>query len=286
MQKFKHLFDYIIKVGKKLSDDNINAYSAQAAFFLLTSMFPFIMLLLSLLQFFPFDMEDLIHAAEAVLPGTIKDFIVPVITEIYSKGTTALISATAVTALWSASTGVNAVGRGLSKIYDNETENWFRLRFQSIFFMLGLIIVIILSLGLFVFGSLFLNKIAIYLPKLPIYALLTSGIRAVTGVCVLTLIFDLIYLFAPRRKSRFGAELPGSFMAAVGWMGFSFLYSFYVNNMANFSIYGSLTAVVLFMLWMYVCFYILFLGAEINRLMQNTRAKQEVKDLINELKDS
>ncbi|MGN1097463.1 MAG: YhjD/YihY/BrkB family envelope integrity protein, partial [Clostridia bacterium] len=101
MKKLIFMFDYGSRIGKKLSDDNLNAFSAQAAFFLLTSLFPFIMLLLSLLQFFPFDMEDLIDAATTVLPSTINNFIVPVITEIYQKGTPTLISVTAITALWS-----------------------------------------------------------------------------------------------------------------------------------------------------------------------------------------
>ena len=265
MKTLRALRDIIFSGANKLAHDSIGAYSAQAAFFLLTSLFPFIMLLLSLLQFFPFEMEDLISAATGVMPDAIKGFLVPVITEIYEKGTPALISVAAITTLWSASTGVNAVVRGLSRIFDTDkTETWIRLRLESIVYMLCLIIVIILSLGLSVFGSSFMGKILEFFPALNKLGFLSQGVRLVCSFSLLTLIFDLVYIFAPLRKSRFTAQLPGAIVAAVGWMGFSFLYSFYVDNLANFSVYGSLAAVVFFMLWMYVCFYILFIGAEIN----------------------
>ncbi len=283
--KLVSLWNYGLRIGKKLSDDNINAFSAQAAFFLLISLFPFVMMLLALLQFFPFTMDDLINAASVVLPDAIEQFIVPVITEVYDGGTVTLLSVAAITTLWSASTGVNAVVRGLSKIYDsNESENWFKLRFESVFFMLGLILVIILSLGLFVFGSFFTAKIGEILPQIRFSGLLSSGFRSLCGLCVLTLVFDMIYVFAPKRKSRFTSEFPGAVIAAAGWIGFSYLYSLYVNTQIKFSIYGSLTVVVFFMLWLYICFYIMFLGAEINRYLQVYHGKQELKDLIDELK--
>ncbi len=269
MKILKKIFDLTMRAFGKLAADNIGAYSAQAAFFLLTSMFPFIMLLLSLLQFFPFDMEDLINAAANVLPSAIEQFIVPVISEIYEKGTLALISVAAVTALWTASTGVNAVVNGLRNIFDvRQTEAWIKIRLQAIIYMLGLIIVIILSLGLSVYGSGFVGRILEYFPKLGRLSFLSSGVRMICSVSLLTLIFDLLYLFAPKRKSSFVAQLPGALIAAFGWLGFSLLYSFYMDTMANFSIYGSLAAVVFFMLWMYVCFYILFVGAEINALLK------------------
>ncbi len=274
MKKFKKVFDTILRILvtglDKLAGDNVGAYSAQAAFFLLTSIFPFLMLFLSLLQFFPFGMEDLIAAAVNYLPGAIEGFIVSVITEIYDKGTPALISVAVITTLWSASTGVNAVVRGLSRIFDaNKTETWLKLRLESILYMLGLIIVIILSLGLSVFGSSFVERILEFFPRLQNLSFLSQGVRLVCSISLLTLIFDLVYLLAPLRKSNFIAQLPGALVSAVGWVGFSFLYSFYVDNLANFSVYGSLAAVVLFMLWMYVCFYILFIGAEINVLFKS-----------------
>ena len=58
---------------------------------------------------------------------------------------------------------------------------------------------------------------------------------------------------------------PGAMIASVGWIAYSVLFAFYIDNFSNYApLYGSLTAVILLMLWLYSCMYILFLGAEIN----------------------
>ena len=64
-------------------------------------------------------------------------------------------------------------------------------------------------------------------------------------------------------------ELPGALIAASGWVLFSYFYSFYINNMGSLmTTYGSLTAIVLCMLWLYFCMNIVFLGAELNSWLQ------------------
>ncbi len=285
MKKLIRILMLLDPAGRKLADDNIGAFSAMAAFFLFVSLFPFIMLLLALLQFFPFDMEDLIEAVSVVLPDGLEGFIVPTISEIYQKGTPALISLTAITAVWSASTGVNAILRGLTRIADSENGVWLLVRLKSVFYMILMLLTIILSLGLFVFGNLIINQAARFMPHLQILSLLASGFRWLCGVCLLAFLFDLVYLFAPKRKSRFLSELPGAVLAAAGWAGFSFLYSFYINNITNFSVYGSLTLAVFFLLWMYVCFYILFLGAEFNRFLADKHSRKQLAEIRKVLKE-
>jgi len=69
-------------------------------------------------------------------------------------------------------------------------------------------------------------------------------------------------------------EFPGAIISAAGWVGFSALYSFYITHFANYSyLYGSLTAIVLLMLWLYFCMNILFFGAEVNVLITSRRRK-------------
>lgn len=284
MKKLQKIISCFTLAGKKLSDDNINAFSAQAAFFLFVSLFPFIMLLLALLQFLPFTMEDLISAAETVLPTAAKDFVLPAISEIYEHGTPALISVTAVVAVWSASTGVNAIVIGLARISGGSIGNWFKLRIKSIFYMLALLALIILSLGLFVFGNLFLQHLAGLLPHIRIFSLLSSGIGWLCGICVLALVFDLLYIFAPGKPGSFTAEIPGAVFTALGWAGFSGLYSYYITNIANLSVYGSISLVIFFLLWMYVCFYLLFLGAEINCWLGDRRSRRKIIKLIDEIR--
>jgi membrane protein len=83
---------------------------------------------------------------------------------------------------------------------------------------------------------------------------------------VLTTLFLMLYLWAPNRRSSVRRELPGAMLAALGWIVFSLLYSLYLN-LVNTYIFGSLSAAVFIMLWLYFCIYILFVGAEINQFL-------------------
>jgi membrane protein len=124
---------------------------------------------------------------------------------------------------------------------------------------------LVITLSILVFGNQLFLWIQGKIPVLSELALFIISIRTIVGLCLLTLFFLLLYVVIPNRKTRVFQELPGAFISAVGWMGFSYLFSYYVDNMGNYTnTYGSLTAVVIFMLWFYFCMYILFIGAEIN----------------------
>ena len=95
-------------------------------------------------------------------------------------------------------------------------------------------------------------------------------------MCILILFFLVLYMFVPNRKSKILYELPGAIATSAGWIGFSYLYSFYIDHMSNFTnTYGSLTAVVLLMLWLYACMYMLLLGGELNVYLRSFYKKKE-----------
>ncbi|MDE7298682.1 MAG: YihY/virulence factor BrkB family protein [Lachnospiraceae bacterium] len=100
------------------------------------------------------------------------------------------------------------------------------------------------------------------------------------GFSLMILFFSLMYMTVPSRKSSFFAELPGAIITSAGWLGFSYLFSFYIDNFSNYSAtYGSLTAVVLCMLWFYSCMYIMFIGAEINQVLSNPVIHEAFRNL-------
>ena len=101
------------------------------------------------------------------------------------------------------------------------------------------------------------------------------SLRTSCIMCILILFFLYLYMVIPNHRSRIFFELPGAVLTSMGWIGFSYLYSFYIDHMANFSnTYGSLTAVVLLMLWLYACMYMLLIGGEINDLLRSSALVQ------------
>jgi len=111
--------------------------------------------------------------------------------------------------------------------------------------------------------------------------LLIISIRTVALLVALSIFFLIIYLVIPNRKSNFFYELPGALLSAVGWTGFSYLFSFYIDNMGNYSYtYGSLTAIIICMLWLYACMYIMFIGAEVNVVLASPNVRNAGKVLL------
>jgi membrane protein len=81
--------------------------------------------------------------------------------------------------------------------------------------------------------------------------------------------FLLVYMNVPNRKSKVRYELPGAIFSTIVWMVYSWAFSFYISNYANYSVtYGSLATIVIFILWLYVTMNIVFVGAEINGVLR------------------
>lgn len=235
----------IRKFLTQLRDDFISAFAAQAAFFIILSFIPFIMFLFTLLNFFPLTPGSLTRLPAGILSGT--------------------------AALWSASRGTLALIRGLNAVYKHkETRNYFLIRAISMIYTFFFATLLIAALVLLVFGNRLYDWIMLQLPMLKDFVFLIMSLRSLGTIIILSLFFLLLYLVVPNRKSRFLKELPGAILSAGGWMGFSFLFSFYIDHRKNTAFtYGGLTTLAFSMLWLYFCMYILFVGAEINVFLSN-----------------
>lgn len=267
---------------KKINNDGISALSAHAAFFVLISFFPFVMFLLTLLSYFPNFSETLPSVNLSFLPSAVSSMIVQAYTELSDRANGTILSVTVVLAIWSASRGILSIMRGLNSIHNiRETRNYIVTRIMATGYTIVFAVLLLVMILIFVFG----NQLTLWLverfPTLGDFALLIISFRTAVGISVLILFFLLIFISLPNRKTSFWCELPGAVLTATGWVGFSFLFSFYVNNFSNYTaIYGSLTAIVLCMLWLYACMYILFIGAEINSILGNPSVRKAALSLL------
>lgn len=284
----KSTFKIIDLFSKKIRDDHVSAFSAQAAFFIIISFFPFIMLSLSIIGQFEVEKSTMMTVFKQIFPSAISSWIVSIINEIYETASTGtLISITAISALWSAGKGFFAIMKGLNSVYEiKETRKSILLRITSTVYTLIFAIMLIASMVLLVFGNRLYLWVEQKFPVLQDLALLIISLRTIVGLIILLVFFLIIYIVIPNRKTKMMNELPGAMVCAAGWMGFSYAFSYYIDNYANYaSMYGSLTAIVLFMLWMYFCMYILFVGAEINLMFENKALMAKIKKLYRKPKD-
>lgn len=248
---------------KKIMGDKITLYSAQASFYIIISVFPFIMLLMSVMGYFVNIPEQaILRNVEAFLPDAVIPAVSEMANELFGKSIK-VASVTAIVALWSASRGIAAVERGIREVYSTPSRRIFIADYAaSIVYTLIFMATVFLTLAIQVFGNVIISFAEKYIVFTSTEIILIKGVLFFTLMC---LIFQLMYYLFDSRRKHFGFHLPGAAFSAVGWMVFSNIYSLYIDNFANYSfIYGSLTAVVLLMLWLYFCVMILLLGAEIN----------------------
>ena len=81
---------------------------------------------------------------------------------------------------------------------------------------------------------------------------------------VLTVLFAAIYAYVPDERLKFKEQIPGAAFAAVVWSVFSWVFSIYINYSNSYGIYGSLSIIIIILLWMYFCMYIIMVGAYLN----------------------
>lgn len=263
---------------RKLKKDSVSAYAAQAAFFIMVSFFPFSMFLLTMIQFLPITENDLTSMVSDTLPEALSPFLVNLLSEVYDASTTAVVSATLLTTLWAASKAFYSLIYGLNSVYNiPENRNYFILRIRALIYTLIFAIMLLATLLLLGFGNSITYMLNNAFPALKDATLLIISLRTSSIMCILILFFLFLYVVIPNHRSRILVELPGAILTSVGWIGFSYLYSFYIDHMSNFSnTYGSLTAVVLLMLWLYACMYMLLIGGEVNDCLRRLALVQKM----------
>lgn len=270
MKVIKTLFRLIVDVINGSKKDNVGIYSAQTAFFVTISFIPFIMLLISIIKFLPVAETTLVESIVTVFPAGAKELVSSFVTESYEKSDAAVISITAVSALWAASVGIFALVKGLNKIFcENEGKSFITLRILSMIYTLFVMAILILCLGVFVFGNTITENLIENIPYLEGAAFVFFSFRVTAGTIILGVFFVVMYTVVPRRKTKFKTQIPGALLSSVSWVAVSGLFSYYYENISDYSyLYGSLSVMMFFMLWLFLCMYTLFLGAEVNKCIE------------------
>ena len=139
--------------SEKMQKKNIPAFASSTAFFFILSLIPLLLLFTSILPYTNLTENDLVRAVVEVTPDFANDILIRLVDETYNQGT-AILSLTAIIALWSGSLGMLALIRGLNCIYDvNERRNYFYLRLIAALYTVAMAVILVTMLILMVFGN-------------------------------------------------------------------------------------------------------------------------------------
>ena len=253
----------------------IPIYASHASYFIILAVFPTLVLLLGLLRYTGIDVNTLTELLEGVIPAALMPAAKKLILSTYQNTSGAIISLSAVTALWSASRGIYGLLTGLNSIYDaSENRGYFYTRGVSVLYTFLFLLVLLLTLVLHVFGTTLVDL----LPgnQDPVFAFLSEvvDLRFFVLLAVQTAVFTAMFMVLPNKRNKLLDSVPGALLASIGWLIFSDLFSIYVEHFASYAnIYGSVYAVALSMLWLYCCISIVFYGGALNHYLMDHRKK-------------
>ncbi len=259
-----------IRLADKCKRDNIGAYAAQTAFFLMISLVPLAMFFITLIQYTPISEAMLLKWINQYLPAYVVPVLVTVLDEVYSKSA-GILSTTALVAIWSASKGVHYLSTGLDEVNEiQEKPAWLILRLKAVFYTFVILLALVALLVLIVFGKSLEEVLLTYFPVIGNVASAILDFRILIVIPIMVLFFMSVYYSLPtreggkHRQGRFRVQFPGAVLCTVAWYLLSIGISIYVGYFNGFSMYGSLTTIILMMLWIYFCMYILLFCAELN----------------------
>lgn len=270
---------WLILFAKRFLKDDMPASSAQLTYYLILALFPFLVFLINLLSYTKLSTWTLTESLQTVLPAGTMQIILSVIRETVEAKSTTLLSFSALIALFSTSRAMNALNRALNKAYRVQgTRSIWKNAALSLLFTVGLIVLIVVTLSLMVFGRLIGEKIFTLLGASLYFLHVWNLLRYLLPVAIMVLIFSLFYRFMPNTKVRFGNVWKGAVFSTVGWIVASLLFSYYVNRFGSYTrVYGSLGGIIVFLVWLYLSSFILLLGGEINAvLLYGHRKKKQI----------
>lgn len=254
--------------------DCVSLYAAQSAFFAIISAVPFIMLILMCLRYIlDVNVTDITGTIYRSFPAPVSTYMSKILSEVFYKSqSTAILSVTVVVLLWTSSRGTMAVYMGINTISgDLSGKSWLEIRLRSFFNNLILIAVLVAAIIVLVFGNTIL-KLLDERQFAVIHYVLSAVLemKYILFFVLFVLAFAGVYSYLPKGKLKYKKQLPGAAATAVGWLIFSYGFSIYISHFSRYSfLYGSLAAIVITMFWLYFCLYMLLIGAEINKHIEN-----------------
>lgn len=254
--------------SEKMKKKDISTYAASTAFFFFLSVVPMLIMICTIIPYTPLTEENLVELVTDFLPDQIDPLAESLISEVYDKSA-GILSIALIATIWSAAKGVMALMRGLNSVNGvEEKRNYFVLRIIASFYTIVMLVVVILSLFVMVFGDQLVTLALHRIPQLQRVVSFVMNFRFLFVWAVLSVLFAAVYAYVPDKKLAFKEQIPGAVFSAVGWSVFSWAFSYYVTYGNSYGIYGSLSIIIIVLLWMYFCMYIILIGAYLNQYFE------------------
>ena len=279
----KRLIDFFKRLWREIQDDRVFTGAAALAYFLMLAIFPAAIFVLSLLPYLsiPHMQQAIMDLLGQVLPPRASTLFESTVRHLVSDKQGGLLTFGLLFTMWSASAGMYAIMQQLNVAYDvRERRLFWRVQATATLLMLLFVLLIIGSMSLAIFGGVVQSWVASRIgwsgPLLFFFATLRWVIIAIS----LLLGLAMIYHFGPDLNQKFRFISAGNLVAAALIALVSIGFRFYVILFGtNYSAtYGSLGAMIILMLWLYLTGFAVLAGGEINMILREEKLKRSKVD--------
>lgn len=256
------LKDFFSRLSKIIRNPAMLLLPGNLAFFIVLALFPILTLIGVIISFFGMTFD--ISFFSNVLPSNIVDILTPYI---QGKGFDSNVGIFMIIGFIMASNGADAIVLASNSLYDIPNTGFFKRRIKDFLIILLIIFIFVFLLAFFTFGNLIFKLLLNYISVDVIMAIykIFLLLRWPTAIIIIYLNVKLIYILAPDSKIKRKTTTEGAIFTTIAWSFATALFSYYVNHFSNYDIfYGSLSNIIILVLWIYILSYILVIGIAIN----------------------
>ncbi|MDY5943589.1 MAG: YihY/virulence factor BrkB family protein [Oscillospiraceae bacterium] len=269
-----HFLSGAYQMAQRYFDHHVARDSAALTYYLLFALFPLLIFLSNLVGMMSLDINQFLAWLHPIMPQEALEIIEQYLIYVSRDSSRQLLWFSLIFSIYFPYRAASALMGSVRKAYGAQPPTHFwRYQFKLLLYTLCLIVIIVLSIALSVVGGRVLNFVSGYISLSDGFIELWSRLRfAVLGFFVF---FAIALMYALAQESRTMNRIwPGAAASLVMWLALSFLFSFYVENIARYSvIYGTLGAVIVLLLWLYLAAMMLIMGAEFNSVLMTLRKK-------------
>ena len=275
---------FAARLYNKILDTDVFGRAAQTAFYFSFSIFPLILFLISGLGLLVFSAEglkaELFAYLGQVLPGTAFELVRKTAEEIVVNSSGGKVTLGLAIALWSASSGVDALRNALNAVYElKERRTWWRTKSESLGVTLLVTVLAAVALTIVFYGWQAIGYLSQKIGIENVSPLVLITIQWISIIAVMLLACEIIYNLLPdRRNKRWLWVTPGGLVAISLWLLLTSLFKLYISYFNSYDkAYGSLGAVIILMFWLYLTAVVAMAGGAINSVLSDM-AEESAED--------
>jgi membrane protein len=267
----------IVELGKrvyrKIVDDDCSEHAAAMAYYFLFALFPFFLFLTTLIGVLPIPhlLDYLLNNAAHMVPGEVFSLIKDNIKALFMNKEHGLLSLGFLLALWSSSNAIVSIMDAMNKLYEvKEGRPFWKVRLVALFLVVVLSVLLLLAMVLLMFGTRIGDMVADMINFGTAFKVTWDLLLIPVILFLLIIAVAVVYYLTPDVKQNWKWISPGAVIAIPCWIVMSLLFSYYINNFGSYNkTYGSIGAVIVLLLWLYLSGFIVLFGAVLNSVIEH-----------------